>query len=327
MAAELPEVTEGERHGHRTWFVAGKAFAWERPFSKADIRRFGDVAPPAGPILAVSVADLGEKEAVLAEQPKAFFTIPHFDGYAAVLIQLTAVTKRALREALVDGWLAAAPAALANEYVERKGRGRASTGASPASAPGPRPATLPRPVRPSVADDGHCPRIDDGARRCPDLRLGGRGAGRRRRLCRTRRDRRPRLHRHAGDPRGDRHRRRPRRHPAPGHRHRAGPARVGRGRPAGRPWRGAGGADHAGLHARRRRRAAGGGRRRPPAGQGRLAHQRRGGRLHRPSGPLPHLRHCRPGPLADLGGRARGVGGLGGVLGHGAGGTDRPGLT
>ena len=49
MAAELPEVTEGERFGNKTWLVGGKAFAWDRPFSKADIRRFGDQVPPEGP--------------------------------------------------------------------------------------------------------------------------------------------------------------------------------------------------------------------------------------------------------------------------------------
>jgi hypothetical protein len=123
MAAELPEVVEIDRHGNRAWALPGTGrrggatvFAWERQFSKADIRRYGAETPPEGPILAIRVADLHEKEAVLAANPAAFFTIPHFDGYAAVLVQLDEVSGPALREALLDGWLACAPPELAERY-------------------------------------------------------------------------------------------------------------------------------------------------------------------------------------------------------------------
>jgi hypothetical protein len=37
-----------------------------------------------------------------------------------VLVQLRKVSKKALRDALVDGWLACAPPKLAEEYLQRR---------------------------------------------------------------------------------------------------------------------------------------------------------------------------------------------------------------
>ena len=105
-----------ERDGRRTWGVAGKGLAWERRWSKADLRRFGDDPVPEGPILAVAVADLVEKEAVLAAHQAGIFTIPHFDGYAALLIQLQAVSSDTLREVLAEAWFAKAPPRLTDGW-------------------------------------------------------------------------------------------------------------------------------------------------------------------------------------------------------------------
>lgn len=117
FVATLPGAVEADRQGRHTWSVRDKVFAWERAFSKADLTRFGDEAPPPDPIVAVRVADLHEKAAILAEARPGFFTIPHLDGYAAVLVELRVVRPADLDELLLDGWLATAPEPLAEEYL------------------------------------------------------------------------------------------------------------------------------------------------------------------------------------------------------------------
>jgi hypothetical protein len=104
LASAFPDVVESERHGKRAWNHRDKCFAWERSFTKADVKRFGTEPVPDGEILAVRVADLHEKEALLANPPKGFFTIAHFNGWPAVLIQLRVAARTPVREALLDAY-------------------------------------------------------------------------------------------------------------------------------------------------------------------------------------------------------------------------------
>jgi len=118
LALQLPDVTEGTSRGRRTWNVRGKGFAWERPLSKADLKRLGDEPPPQGPLLGLRTEDLHEKEALLAQERPGVFTIAHFDNYPAVLLRLDAVTLEVVHDALVEAWLACAPPALAETFLQ-----------------------------------------------------------------------------------------------------------------------------------------------------------------------------------------------------------------
>src|ERR1044071_9242592 len=108
FAMSLPGVTVATKWGHRTWMVGDRGFAWQRPFSRADLKRFGDEPPPAGEILAVRVESLDAKDALLAMELPGFFTIPHFNGYAAVLIALRQARTKDVRAAILDGFRAIA---------------------------------------------------------------------------------------------------------------------------------------------------------------------------------------------------------------------------
>ena len=61
------------------------------------------------------VADLGEKEALLASDPETFFTTENYDGYKAVLVRLDAVDERELAEVVTDSWRTQAPKHLLSE--------------------------------------------------------------------------------------------------------------------------------------------------------------------------------------------------------------------
>jgi hypothetical protein len=63
------------------------------------------------------VEHLGAKEALIADDPGIYFTTPHFDGYAAVLVRLEVIGATELEELIAEAWCSRAPAKLVQAYL------------------------------------------------------------------------------------------------------------------------------------------------------------------------------------------------------------------
>jgi hypothetical protein len=116
IALALPETTEETAFGGAFWKVKKKGFVWERPLRKSDLAALGALAPK-GEILGVRTADLDMKELLLARNPDVYFTIPHFDGYPAVLVKLGSIRIGELKDIILEAWLARAPEKVADAYL------------------------------------------------------------------------------------------------------------------------------------------------------------------------------------------------------------------
>lgn len=127
IAEELPGTFEKiEGHGgSASWRTRRGMFAWERGPSGRDLEQLAELgrAWPEGVVLGVRTAGLEAKEELLAAFPDLYFTVPHFDGYPAVLLRLDAVGPEQLREILIEAWLERVNRTTAAEWLREHGLG------------------------------------------------------------------------------------------------------------------------------------------------------------------------------------------------------------
>ena len=107
-------------HGQMSWRVRDKMFVWERPLRQSDLKALGSDAP-SGEILGARVEHEGAKLALIESDPDVYFTIPHFDGYAAILVLLERIGLEELEELIIEAWLMRAPKRLASAYLAARG--------------------------------------------------------------------------------------------------------------------------------------------------------------------------------------------------------------
>jgi hypothetical protein len=121
----LPETWFGTSWGDvPTWLVPlrvkgdkGRGFVlYRRPHQSAVDPETGELFDD---LLVIRTANADDKQA-LVDGTGPFFTIDHFRGYNAVLVQqsrLGEITRDELAEVITDAWLATAPQKLVKEFL------------------------------------------------------------------------------------------------------------------------------------------------------------------------------------------------------------------
>jgi hypothetical protein len=112
IALSFPQSTESDREFS---FRASSASGWRVSSSSGSggsgwVPKKPKVPHPG--VIVLPVADLGDKQALLATDPQTFFTTEHYDGLGAVLVRLPEVDTRQLTELNTDAWRVKAPAKL-----------------------------------------------------------------------------------------------------------------------------------------------------------------------------------------------------------------------
>lgn len=119
ICMSLPEVELGTSWGDRpTYLVRGKGFLLcRKPHPTAVDPRTGE---PYDDLLVIMTAGEADKQALVADERLPFFTIDHFDGYPAVLVQqsrLGEIEREELAEIITDAWAAKAPRSLSRKHL------------------------------------------------------------------------------------------------------------------------------------------------------------------------------------------------------------------
>jgi hypothetical protein len=115
IAGAMPGTIEAEdRFAFAVEFPGKKerGFAWVW-FERVQPKK-ARVANPS--VLALRVVDTTEKELLLASNPTAIFTEPHYNGFPAVLIRLDVVALDELAELIVEAWRCVAPKTLVFQF-------------------------------------------------------------------------------------------------------------------------------------------------------------------------------------------------------------------